>query len=68
MSKEWKLVGTSALDQWLPETEVIDPKEKARIRWNRRKKAFKWKMKIDRMATTKPPKKNIQKELLNTEE
>ena len=66
MSKKWTLIGTSALEQWLPEAEEIDPKEKARLRWNRRKKAFKWKMKIDRMATIKP-KRNIQKDFSEEE-
>ena len=61
MSKEWTVVGTNALESWEPENAVSDPKEKARIRWEKRHKAFIWGMDINRMETQKP-KKNHKKE------
>lgn len=57
MSSKWTLIGTNALETWNPENTVTDPKEKARLRYERRKKAFKWGMHIDRMKVKKPKKK-----------
>ena len=61
MSSKWTLIGTNALETWNPENAIKDPKEKARLRYERKKKAFKWGMYIDRMKVEKP-KKNFKKE------
>ncbi len=61
MSSKWAVVGSSDLTNWLPENTTSDLKEKARVRWNRRKKAFNFGMKVKRMKTEKP-KKNYKKD------
>ena len=61
MSSKWTLIGTNALETWNPENVATDPKEKARLRYERKKKTFKWGIYIDRMKVEKP-KKNFKKE------
>lgn len=61
MSKKWTVIGTNALESWEPENTVSDPKEKARIRWEKRHKAFKWGMNVRQMKPQKL-KKNHRKE------
>lgn len=62
MSSKWTKVATNALEEWNPEKIAEDPKEKARLRWERKKKNFKWGMKVSEMKFEKP-KKNYKKDL-----
>lgn len=62
MSSKWTKVATNALEEWNPENIAEDPKEKARLRWERKKKNFKWGMKVSEMKPEKP-KKNYKKDL-----
>ena len=41
MSSKWTKVGTNALENWNPEYNIQDPKEKVKIRFERERKSFK---------------------------
>lgn len=57
MSKKWTLMSSNALELWNPEHITSDPKEREKIYWERKRKAFRIGLKIDTMKVEKPKKK-----------
>lgn len=56
MSKKWTKVGTNALENWNPESNFTNIKERKQFYKERMRKKFKYEMKIRRMNTEKPKK------------
>ena len=56
MSNKWTKVGTNALENWNPENNFTNTKERKQAYKNRMRKKFKYEMKIRRMDTEKPKK------------
>lgn len=56
MSNKWTKVGTNALENWNPESNFTNTKERKQAYKNRMRKKFKYEMKIRRMNIEKPKK------------